>query len=146
MFESKLSIFFAFTLFLSCGTTKEQAKTTETPPPMETHNKTPDPKGITEGSQIISSEVVWKKRVIKGEVQEEGDYYLVRSVQDYFIKFCEGEVTKEQLEEYMKKQKGMIQVLKAEVQFLDGEWDSCEEGEISASRTGPYVVLRRLIE
>ncbi len=130
-------------ILVACGTKKNASTEPEI---METHNKTPDPKGITEGSQIISSAVVWKQRVVNGEVQDEGDYYVVRSVQDYFIKFCEGEVTKEQMEIYLSNQQTMIQVLRAEVQFLDGEWDSCEEGQQESSRFGPYVVLHRLIE
>ncbi len=108
--------------------------------------KKPDTKGSTEESKIISSPVVYKNRIIKGEVQETGDYYIQRSIQDYFIKFCESKVSIDELEKYLTDQESMIKVVKAEVEFHNGEWDSCDEEAKVASRTGEYVVLLRLID
>lgn len=133
-------------LLLSCGTKKEQLPKTETAPPMETKNKTPAEKGSTENSFIVSGPVLEKVRLIKSEIQGETDFFLQRSVQDYFIKFCESQVSRSELEAYLNKQKTSLKTLHAEIEYREGEWDSCDENEKVASRTGKYIVLLQLLD
>jgi hypothetical protein len=136
-----LSLIVLAILFIGCGT-RNKMQSGESEP----GNKVPDPKGSTENSFVVSGPVAEKKRVIKGEVQEETDYFLERSVQDYFIKFCESKVTRAEFESYLKKQKSTIKTIKADIEYREGEWDSCDEPGKAASRTGAYVIILSLIE
>lgn len=56
------------------------------------------------GTHIISVPIIEKPMVIKGEVQEMTDLYIERSVQDYFIKFCESKVTRKEVENALSAQ------------------------------------------
>ena len=108
--------------------------------------KTEDVK-LENGHSIISAEIVMHHFESKnGKVSEFKEYYLRRSVQDYFIKFCEGGVTVSDLEKVLNKQKGMTKSLTLEVEFIDGMWDSCDSEHLVQSRTGEYVVIHKVIE
>lgn len=109
-------------------------------------NKKADEQGATEKSYIISAPIVEKQRVIKNEPQSETDYFLERSIQDYFIKFCESNVSRADLENYLKRQKASFKILHAEIEYREGEWDSCTEQVKEASRMGAYIIINRLIE
>lgn len=141
MFPSKCILLCVIFLFVACATKNNKHVTK-----METHNKTPDEKGETENSVILSAPIVEKQRVIKNEAQAETDFFLERSVQDYFIKFCESAVSREMLENYLKKQRSTLKILHAEIEYREGEWDNCQSGEKVASRTGAYIVIHRIID
>ena len=79
----------SFFVLFACGTNETVVR-----------NKTPDKKNEEKGTYIISVPIVEKPMVIKGEIQEITDLYIERSVQDYFIKFCESKVTREELERH----------------------------------------------
>lgn len=68
------------------------------------------------------------------------EFYIQRSTQDYFIKFCESKVSREELETELSKIESPIKTLTVKVEFRDGLWDSCGESEVQ-SRVGKYVVL-----
>ncbi len=108
-------------------------------------NKTPDEK--TENNTfIISAPIVakdfYKKNGAKTDVQE---YYIRRSVQDYFIKFCEGKVLRKDLEEALAKIPGEMKSLKMEVEFRDGSWDICDDNVEQQSRIGKYVIIHKIL-
>ena len=108
-------------------------------------NKTPDIQS-TNGGQIVSAPVVSKNFVMKnGEVTERTELYLQRSIQDYFIKFCESGITREQLEEHMSTIHSPIKSITVEVEFKEGAWDQCDENQPVQSRMGEYVVIHRII-
>ena len=132
---------FLFTvLFFSCNSSKE---TIENNTPI---NKTADVK--TTGNRVIISAPIIPKPFVKknGEETDIMEYYVSRSIQDYFIKFCESEVTPQDLEKVMYQEDESLNTLKLEVEFKNGEWDSCDELNRVQSRTGEYVVIYRIIE
>lgn len=64
------------------------------------------------------------------------ELYLRCSIQDYYIKLCESNITKEDLLPYLKK--GIS--VKGEVK--EGLWDDCNQGsEPLQSRVGNYIVI-----
>ena len=108
-------------------------------------NKTPDVQ-TANGRQIISAPVVTKNFVKKnGEVTERTELYLQRSIQDYFIKFCESNITREVLEDHLSKIDGPIKTVTVEVEFREGAWDQCDEEQAVQSRIGEYAVIYRII-
>ena len=126
-------------LLFSCNSSKE---TTETNTPI---NKTADVK--TTGNRVIISAPVVPKPFVKknGNATDIMEYYVSRSIQDYFIKFCESEVTFQDLEKVMYHEDESLNTLKLEVEFKNGEWDSCDELNRVQSRTGEYVVIYRIL-
>lgn len=113
---------------------------------MDTKNETE--KNSSEAKQIISCPIVEKEFMRKnGQLSGYTEYYLERSIQDYFIKFCESSVSKEELELALEKQDGMIKTLKLEIELREGEWDICPDDPAEMqSRIGEYAVIYRIIE
>lgn len=110
-------------------------------------NKTKDV-STGDGKFIISAPIVLKNFVdTKAKITNQKDYYIERSIQDYFIKFCESEVTREELETYLATKDGIIiKAATLEIEYRDGEWDSCNDDAKEQSRTGPYVIIYRIIK
>ncbi len=54
-----------------------------------------------------------------GEPSNNKEYYLRCSVQDYFIKMCESNVTSEELDKYIDKGVNM------RIELINGYWDIC---------------------
>jgi len=91
--------------------------------------------------------VIKKSFVSKsGRVTDISEYYISRSIKDYFIKFCESGITSGELEEHLSAINGPIRILTMEVEFRNGEWDRCEGDPEQQSRTGEYVVIHRIIK
>lgn len=95
---------------------------------------------------IISAEIVEKTFVNKaGKVTDKKEFYIRRSIQDYFIKFCESVVSRDELRTAWEKESGFIKTLRMEVEFRKGKWDDCGEEEVELqSRLGEYAVLHRI--
>ena len=108
-------------------------------------NKKPDQQ--TENNRRIISAPIVKSSFVKknGEVADIKEYYISRSIQNYFIKFCESSVTKKDILEALEEKTGLIKTLTLEVEFRDGEWDRCGEEEVE-SRIGEYVIVLRIIQ
>jgi len=67
------------------------------------------------------------------------EYFLRCSVQDYFIKFCESEVSKKSLEPLLDKG------IEVDMEIFQGEWDSCPSDSFPVqSRTGYYAVIKNV--
>jgi len=76
----------------------------------------------------------------KGTPLESRDFYLRCSIQDYFIKFCESKVTKEELIPLLN------QGITVEMEVRNGEWDRCpNDPAYIQSRTGTYAIIQRLL-
>lgn len=102
-------------------------------------------------TQILSGLIVKKPFVNKaGEASKFKEYYFRTSVQDYFIKFCESEISKRNLENHLSKipDTGLdgAKAITAEITVKEGEWDICNEDHPAQSRIGYYVVIHRLIK
>lgn len=113
---------------------------------MKELNKTKDIS--SSGNKVVFACPIVKKVFVKknGQPTDRYDYYLQRSVQDYFIKFCESEVSREELENHLKSQEGPIKTVRVEVEFKTGAWDDCDDQEVEVqSRIGKYAVLFQII-
>lgn len=110
-------------------------------------NKTKDV-STGDGKFIISGPIVLKKFVdSKGKITDRQDYYIQRSIQDYFIKFCESEVSRAELEKYLVTKKEFLKSATLEVEYRDGDWDNCSDDGIKVqSRTGAYIIVHKIIE
>jgi len=99
------------------------------------------------GKIIISTPVVVKKSGPKdGDVTDHYDIYIQRSMRDYFIKFCESKLSREDLENHLAGIDSKIKVLTLEVEFLKGYWDVCDDNFDVPSRKGEYVIIHRVID
>lgn len=96
---------------------------------------------MKETSSYTSCQIVEKIfRNKAGKVLGDTELYLRCSVQDYFIKFCESEVSKEEISKYINS--GVT----VEMEVRDGEWDSCPAQTFPVqSRVGVYVVIKKII-
>ncbi|MCB0400906.1 MAG: hypothetical protein KDD41_02405 [Flavobacteriales bacterium] len=113
-------------LCFSCGS---QEKTSQ-----EYKIKKPSTDGTT------SCELIEKEFINKGgKITEYKELYLRCSIQDYFIKLCEGEVTLDELKPYIGSG------ITVEMEIKDGFWDHCSDDPAYAqSRTGTYVVIHSI--
>lgn len=93
-------------------------------------------------SEYTSCQLVEKEFVNKGgKITEYKELYLRCSIQDYFIKICEGKITLKELEKYIDKG------ITVEMEIKDGLWDHCSDVPAYAqSRMGTYVVIHKIIE
>lgn len=109
------------------------------------HNKTPDKKNKN-GYLEFSCEVISKPFVNKrGQKTNRVDYYLRRSIQDYFIKFCESSISQSDLESHLKLQENKsIKMIRVEADFNEGSWDDCGQGDEVESRMGEYAIIKRI--
>lgn len=97
------------------------------------------------GREMTPSEFTYCELIVvnfSNKIGEESDIkelYLRCSVQDYFIKFCESAVTREELEPYINKG------IKIKMNVVDGNWDICpDDFQDMQSRTGRYAVIESL--
>jgi len=99
------------------------------------------PENQTKPEKIITTPIVEKHFYNKiGEKTDQTEFYIQQSVQDYFIKFCESEITREQLVEALSKIESPIKTLTLKIEIRDGEWDSCDSYPVQ-SRVGKYAVI-----
>ncbi|MBL4662074.1 MAG: hypothetical protein JKY22_00535 [Flavobacteriaceae bacterium] len=92
------------------------------------------------GNFILSGHIVEKDFIKKnGEPAGFTELYFRASVQDYYIKFCESKITKNDLEPFID------QVVTVHAEIRDGNWDICEnDPQEMQSRTGNYLVVLEL--
>jgi len=123
------TLLFIAILFFSC---KESSKINK----KEGNNiKTINSKTTT--CQLIEKEFVNKI----GKTNGVKELYLRCSIQDYFIKICESDITVNQLKPYLNKG------VEVEIEIKDGFYDQCESSLRSVqSRIGTYVIIKKIIE
>ena len=103
-------------------------------------------KETNQGTYIITVPIVLKNFMKKnGAITNQGEWYLRRSIQDYYIKFCESAVDRMALEQHLEGLSGMIKAPTLEVEFREGYWDLCDPAEMHQSRVGDYVVVHRIV-
>lgn len=87
-----------------------------------------------------SCQLVEKPFVKKnGEVADFKELYLRCSIQDYYIKLCESDVTKEDLMPYLNSG------ITVEMEIKEGNWDICPDELLHIqSRGGTYVVIKSI--
>ena len=99
-----------------------------------------------ENKFIVTAPIVKKRFENKiGIFSDFEELYLQRSIQDYFIKFCESKVNRIELENYLNTHGGILNMLTLEVEFRDGDWDACAGDQNKQSRTGMYVIIHNII-
>ena len=116
-------------LIIGCNNTKNTPS--EKSKPISKENATPN---------IYNCQLIEKEFVNKGgKIAVFKELYLRCSVQDYFIKLCEGNLTHEELEPFIGKG------ISVEVEIKDGLWDHCNENEAHVqSRMGPYIIIKKI--
>jgi hypothetical protein len=83
--------------------------------------------------------------VKKGYVGEDGEptmaneLYLRCSVQDYFIKFCESEVSSKEVVLYLNDG------ITVEMEVREGDWDACSDFP-TQDRIGSYSVIKKIFK
>jgi len=109
-------------------------------------NKQPDVK--TTGNRIEIVAPIVKQPFVnrKGTATGTIEYYVQRSIKDYFIKFCESTVTEVELEKALKNSNDLVKTLRLEVEIIDGPWDNCNfQSEEVQSRMGEYMVVYKIL-
>ena len=93
-------------------------------------------------SKTTTCQLIEKEFINKGgKITEYKELYLRCSIQDYFIKICAGNVTKEQLTPYINSG------IEVEMEIKEGMLDHCNDNlEHVQSRTGTYVVIKRIVK
>lgn len=91
---------------------------------------------MTVGCEVVEKPFMKKN----GHVTDHQELYLRCSVQDYFIKLCESNVTAEELRKHLDD--GVT----AEIEIVEGEWDLCDEEIEIQSRMGRYARIVKLVE
>jgi len=141
--KALLIIFYFFSCFMfvfSCGLKNEQGTND-----LKQNQKRADEK-TNDGYQIITAELVKKKFQNKiGAETETEEWYVRRSAADYFIKFCESDVSPQEIEKALEKVDGLIKTLTLKVDVREGEWDVCEPESIAQSRVGLYMVIKEIL-
>ena len=124
-------------LLFSCSTSKE--KTSQ-------QNNVSD-KNPAEKPYLITAPIVKKQFVNKaGRTTDHVEYYIQQSIQDYFIKFCESNVSIKELNEKLENIEGDIKALQLEVEMREGDWDICDGNHEIQSRIGEYMVILKILE
>lgn len=104
---------------------------------MENGNKkASDPNNPTYSGLIVEKEF-YKKN---GEPAGFTELYFRASIQDYFIKFCESEVTRKDLEPYID------QAITVKAEVNEGNWDICpSDTQEQQSRIGYYMMIKSVL-
>lgn len=69
------------------------------------------------------------------------ELYLRCSIQDYFIKICESDITSEQLKPYLNNG------IEVEMEIKEGLYDNCHTTtEQVQSRIGTYVIIKKIVK
>ncbi|MFK7799311.1 MAG: hypothetical protein AB8E82_17810 [Aureispira sp.] len=96
---------------------------------------------------ILTAPIVSKNFVKKnGAPSSNKEIYIQRSIQDYYIKFCESKIKREVLEDYLANKTGLMKVVTLEVELKNGYWDICDENFMQQSRMGEYMIIHRIID
>jgi hypothetical protein len=135
----KNSWLFLFCLFVSCNVMQK--------PPSENSRKEKTAITTENNRFVVSGQLISKEMIRKnGKAAGFGELYYRLSVQDYFIKFCESSVTKEELEPFVNTDTSFVSVT-MEVSVQEGDWDICEGSPAEMqSRIGKYIVVHKLFK
>ena len=99
----------------------------------------------TNSNKITVSGSIIKKEFLDKIGRPHGfdELYFRMSGNDYFIKFCESNVSREDLENYSAEQS-----IALEVEIREGAWDICRRDLLQVepqSRIGPYVIIHQIV-
>ncbi|MEM9340156.1 MAG: hypothetical protein AAGA66_15585 [Bacteroidota bacterium] len=96
--------------------------------------------GPNEGKQIVSVRIKEERFVTKNlQATQMTEFYARYSGRDYFIKFCESQISREDLEGYLTRVNK--KVLNLEMEIRRGRWDICDQNYSRQSRTGDYMIV-----
>lgn len=122
-----LSVFIITLFFVSCKNSNST----------NTDLRVKDPKTEYTSCVLMEKEFVNKG----GKITDYKELYLQCSIQDYFIKICESNVTLEDLKPYINSG------IKVKMEIKEGMWDHCSDDPAYAqSRTGTYVVIKKIVK
>ena len=97
------------------------------------------------GIQTITSPIIEKPFIKKNGVStDQMEYYIRRSMQDYFIKFCESPINRAELDTYLESVNDPIKTATMDIEIRQGEWDNCGQPIGPQSRVGTYIVILKI--
>jgi len=120
-------IIFIFLVLISC---KSQIDT----------NDSENSKQKSTNTNYTSCQLIEKEFIGKGGKTGILELYLRCSIQDYYIKICEGAISKEQLTPYINMG------ITVDMEIKEGSWDICDNDQAAQSRIGTYVIINQIIE
>lgn len=90
----------------------------------------------------FSCQIIEKPFINKiGSASDRTELYLRCSMDDFFIKFCESDVTMDDIQKYVNAP------IMVDVEIKDGNWDICpEDPDYAQSRVGAYAVIHEILE
>ena len=137
-FSSAFSVFIiSLSILFSCSTSKEKTS----------QQNNVSNKNTAEKSYLITAPIVKKNFVNKaGVTTGQIEYYIQQSMQDYFIKFCESNISIKELNEKLENIEGDIKALQLEVEMREGDWDICDGNHEVQSRIGEYMVILKILQ
>ena len=151
----KYLILFAFVIFsFSANSCSEKENTSQVLQKVKTGIKMKEKTKQTDtDGRIIMSGLLVKKAFIMKNGKSPGfkEYYFRTSIQDYYIKFCESEIGKKELDKYSEQNSEQSIMGDIPITFElkivnNGLWDICEEdSQHQQSRMGDYVVIYRVV-
>lgn len=98
-----------------------------------------------DGNYVITAPIVSHQfKDEQGNIIDK-EYYIQRSVQDYYIKFSESAVSKEEIESKLSKIAGDIKTLTLEIEYKSGDWDEAPPSNSFQIRGGDYVIVYRIL-
>lgn len=85
--------------------------------------------------------------IVSGTVTKKGDrYYLSRSVQDYYINFCESNISLKQFTSYLEKLTGFIKSVTLEVEYRPiNRENQCQNEADDFNLSGKYIIIHKII-
>ena len=101
-------------------------------------------------NNVVYTGQIVKKEFIKKNGEPSGFYelYFRASVQDYFIKFCESKVSKNEISAFLAKDEMDIPKgvkVNARIIYM-GYWDICnEDPAMTQSRVGDYIIIDEIL-
>ena len=96
---------------------------------------------------VIKAPIVKKNFVnTAGKPTDHVEYYIRQSIQDYYIKFCESNISIKELNEKLENIEGDIKALQLEVEMREGDWDICDGNHEIQSRIGEYMIILKILE
>lgn len=138
----KATYFLAIALLTNACCAKIQSKS-----PIMPKNDPKSKSATFHNTTILHGEIVAKLFMdpLSGKVAipEKEEYYLRCSVQDYFIKFCESEVSQAQISTYYNPKK-ITNPISVEAEIKNGDLDTCENIP-SIGRIEYYVAIKSIL-
>ena len=122
-------------IFCTCQITNPNKMTKQKKPDTKTENNT----------VIISGEIILAVCDENKDENRVEEFFIRRSIQDYFINLAQSKIKSEDLRPYVSKSYEDIITAKLEVDYVEGKWHQCSGMFGPREHEGIYVVVHKII-